>query len=127
MTRLRLAGLLGLGLFLSACGGGGNVGIGSGTGGDTLQTGPNAILNGATLATGTSHWASTQCHVQVQLTSDHGFWSIVVDNTGKTSSGNFLWAVGPNPNSVTVKGGSGLGGFLWVAALGNITGSTSSQ
>jgi hypothetical protein len=127
MTRLRFAALLGLGLFLSACGGGGNGGIGSGTIGNTQQTGPNAILNGATAATSTSHWASTQCRVQVQLTGDHGFWSIVLDNTGRTSSGNFSWSVGPNPNSVTVNGGSGLGGFLWVAALGNVTGSTSSQ
>jgi len=127
MIRLRFAGLLGLGLFLSACGGGGNGGIGSGTIGNTQQTGPNAILNGATGATSTSHWASTQCRVQVQLTGDHGFWTIVLDNTGRTSSGNFSWSVGPNPNSVTVNGGSGLAGFLWVAGLGNVTGSTSSQ
>ena len=112
MIRLRFAGLLGLGLFLSACGGGGNGGIGSGTIGNTQQTGPNAILNGATGATSTSHWASTQCRVQVQLTGDHGFWTIVLDNTGRTSSGNFSWSVGPNPNSVTVNGRSDLAGFL---------------
>jgi hypothetical protein len=115
-------GLFVLSLFLSACGGsyGGSNPI-------PPTTGPDAILNGATLATATSHWVSAPCNVQVELTSDYGFWSIVIDNSGTKSSGSFTWAVGPDPNSVTVGPGSGLGGFFWVSALKNITGSTSSQ
>lgn len=132
MTRLRFetlktylsrsAGLLGLGLFLSACGG-------SPGGSNPLPTaaGPNAILNGATLATATSHWVSAKCGVQVELSSDNGFYSIVLDNSGKASSGPEKWAIGPDSDSVTVGPGTGLGGFYWVSALKNITGSTSSQ
>jgi hypothetical protein len=116
MRLLRFAGLLGLGLFLSACGGG------YGGSNPTPPTGPSAILNGATLATATSHWVSAQCNVQVELTSDYGFWSIVVDTSGTKSSGSQTWAVGPDPNSVTVGPGSGLGRFFWVSALRNITG-----
>ena len=121
MRLLSFAGLLGLGLFLSACGGG------YGGGNTPPATGPNAILNGATLATATSHWVSSQCNVKVELNSDYSFWSIVTDTSGTTSSGSETWAVGPDPNSVTVGPGSGLGGFFWVSALKNITGSTSSQ
>lgn len=91
------------------------------------QTGPNAILNGASLAAATTHWVSARCNVQVELTSDKGFWSIVLDSSGKTSSGNETWTPGPDPTSVMVGPGTGLGGFFWVSGLGNITGSTSSQ
>lgn len=91
------------------------------------QTGPNGILNGASHAVATSHWVSARCNVQVELTSDKGFWSIVVDTSGKTSSGSETWTVGPDSASVMVGPGTGLGGFFWVSALGNITGSTSSQ
>jgi hypothetical protein len=121
MLLLRSAALFALGLFLSACGGG------YGGSNPISPTGPNAVLNGGNLATATSHWVSSPCHVQVELTSDYGFWSIVVDTSGTTSSGSETWAVGPDPNSVTVGPGSGLGGFFWVSALTNITGSTSSQ
>ena len=120
MLLLRSAVLLALGLLLSACGGGdGFVHI--------LPTGPNAVLNGDTLATATSHWVSSQCTVQVELTSDHSFWSIVVDTSGTTSSGSETWAIGPDPLSVTVGPGSGVAGFFWVSALTNINGSTASQ
>ena len=117
MLLLRFA-VFAVGLFLSACGGG------YGGSNPTSPTGPNAVLNGSTLATATSHWASSQCKVQVELTGDYGFWSIVVDSSGTTSSGSETWAVGPDANSVTVGPGSG---FFWVSALTNITGSTSSQ
>jgi hypothetical protein len=121
MRLLHFAVLLAVGLFLSACGGG------YGGSNPTSPTGPNAVLNGSTLATATSHWVSSACKVQVELTSDYGFWSIVVDTSGTTSSGSETWAVGPDPNSVTVGPGSGVAGFFWVSALTNITGSTSSQ
>jgi hypothetical protein len=115
--------LLWLGLVLSACGGG--------SGGKNMvvpQTGPDAILNGAALATATSHWVSTNCSVQAELTSNSGFYSVVVDSAGTTSSGPETWAVGPNANSVTVGPGlGGLVGFFWISALDNITGSTTSQ
>ncbi len=126
-TQLRSAGLLGLGLFLFACGGGGSGKIGSSGGNQSPPAGPNAILNGAALASATSHWTSAKCGVQVELTSDNGFYSVVVDSSGKTSSGTEKWAVGPDPNSVTVGPGNGLGGFFWVSALKTITGSTTSQ
>jgi hypothetical protein len=90
-------------------------------------TGPDAILNGSSLSSATSHWVGASCKVQVELTSDKGFWSIVVDTSGTTSSGGEMWAVGPNANSVTVGPGSGQSGFFWVSALTNISGSTSSQ
>jgi len=117
---LRFVGLLALGL--SGCGGyGGNNNT------PPPATGPNAITNGDTLAVATSHWVSAQCNVQVELTSDYGFYSIVVDNSGTKSSGSFTWAIGPDATSVTVGPGSGLGGFFWVSALKDITGSTASQ
>jgi len=114
------AGLLGLGLFLSACGGGGTA--------PPLQQGPDAVLNGSTLAAAASHWVSTQCNVQVELTSDFGFWSVVTNSAGTTTSGSETWAAVPDSNSLTA--GPGFGGetgAFWVSGLGNITGSTSSQ
>jgi len=74
-------GLIGIGLLLSACGGG----TGTLGGGHPLQTGPTAIFNGASLSSAKSHWRATNCSVQVELTSDSGFYSVVVDKTGKTS------------------------------------------
>lgn len=121
LTFLCSAGLLGLGLCLSGCGGG------SMSGPPPLQAGPNAIWNGAALAAASSHWASTQCRVQVEVTSDFGFWSVVVDNSGTTYSASGKWAVGPDSNSLTTNLGTGLVGFYWVSALKNIAGSTSSQ
>jgi hypothetical protein len=115
-------------LVLSACGGGS--GNATGGGGNTMvpQAGPNAVLNGASLATATSHWVSTDCSVQAELTGDHGFYSVVVDSRGTTSSGPEAWTVGSNANSVTVGPGvGGLAGFFWISALDNITGSTSSE
>lgn len=126
-THLRSIGLLGFGLFLFACGGGGKGTIGSASGSQPPQTGPNAILNGAALSSATSHWSSARCGVQVELTSDYGFYSVVVDSSGKTSSSPEKWAVGPDPNSVMVGPGDTLGGFFWVSALKTITGSTTAQ
>ena len=120
-----VAALLALTLFLSGCGGSSSGSMGSNP--PPTQTGPNAILNGVSLAAATSHWVSARCNVQVELTSDKAFWSIVLDNSGKTSSGNETWTVGPDSTSVMVGPGTGLGGFFWVSALGNITGSISSQ
>jgi hypothetical protein len=90
-------------------------------------TGPDAILNGSSLSSATNHWVSTSCNIQVELTSDKGFWSIVVDTSGTKSSASEMWAVGPDANSVTVGPGSGVAGFFWVSALTNMAGSTSSQ
>jgi hypothetical protein len=127
-THLRSIGLLGLGLFLFACGGGGSGKIGSGTGSNqSPQTGPNAILNGVALASATSHWTSAKCNVQVELTSDYGFYSVVVNSSGTRSSSPEKWAVGPDPNSVMVGPGDTLVGFFWVSALKTITGSTTAQ
>jgi hypothetical protein len=118
--RLCCAGMLGL--LFSACGGS------SGSGTSSTSTGPDGILNGATLAASTSHWVSTQCHVQAELSSDNGFWSVVVNSVGTTYSGSEKWTLGPNPNSVTVGPGfGGVQGALWISALGDITGSVSSE
>lgn len=123
-THLRSGALLGLGIFLFACGGGGHGTIGS----QSPQAGPNAILNGATLASATSHWTAAKCGVQVELTSDFGFYSVVVNSSGTTSSGPEKWALGPDSSSVTVgPGDGGLGGFFWVSALKTITGSSTAQ
>lgn len=117
--------LIWLGLVLSACGGSSSLGT---VNNPVPQTGPNAILNGTALALATSHWVSTDCSVQAELTSNYGFYSVVVDTAGTTSSGPEVWAVGSNPNSITVGPGlGGLVGFFWISALDNITGSTSSQ
>jgi hypothetical protein len=123
----RTAALLALASFLTACGGSSSSSTGISTG-PTQQNGPNAVVNGASLAAATSHWVSNSCHVQVELTTDNGFYSVVVDNLGHTSSGPEKWAIGANANSITIgPGNSGLGGFFWVSALGNIAGSTTSQ
>lgn len=121
----KIALLLGIGLFLSACGGGGNGTIGGGN--QSQQSGPGAVVNGASLATAKSHWRGTNCGIQVELSSDYGFDSVVVDTSGKTSAGNGHWAVGPDAKSLTTDLGSGLVGFLWVSSLRTITGSTASQ
>jgi len=123
-TWLRSGAILGLGLFLFACGGGGSGTIG---GNQTPQNGPKAIVNGATLAAAANHWVAARCNVQVELTSDYGFYSVVVDSAGNRSAGTETWAVGPDPNSVEVGPGNGLRGFFWVSALKTITGSTGSQ
>jgi hypothetical protein len=116
-----LLGLLGLGLFLSACGGG------SGGSNTSPQTGPDAILNGATLATATSHWVSTPCSVQAELTSDYGFLSVVTDDAGATTMASEEWAIGTNQASVTVGPALGLKGAFWISALDNIARAVSSQ
>lgn len=121
----RPIGLLSLGLFLSACGGGGNGTIGSGN--QFPQAGPSAIVNGTSLAFAKSHWKSTNCSVQVELSSDYGFYSVVVAKTGTTTSITGHWATGPDANSLTTDISSGLAGSLWVSTLKTITGSTVSQ
>lgn len=118
---LPATGLLALGLLLSSCGGGGSGAMGS-------QSGPYAVSNGATAGAATTHWTAPECGLQIALTNDYGFYSIVVDTSGHTSSGPETWALGTNANSITVGPGvGGLGGFFWVSALGNIAGSTASQ
>lgn len=125
-STLRLVSTLVLGMLLSSCGGSSGS---SNTGGNnsSAQAGPSAVLNGASLASATTHWVSAQCHVQAELTSDSGFWSVVVDTSGTTSSGSETWTIGPDKNSITVGPGSGLKGFFWISALGEISGSTSSK
>ena len=124
---LLIAEMLAVGSLLSACGGGGNGSTGS-IGGNKAQTGPYGILNGTSLTSATSHWVSTTCHVQVELTSDKGAYTIVVDRTGRTSAGTATWTIVSDPTSVgIISGGGGLGGFYWVSGLTQITGSVASQ
>jgi len=117
-----LAALIALGTFLTSCGA-----YNAGNPNPNPATGPDAVINGANLATATTHWVSSDCNVQVELTSDSGFWSIVVDTSGTKSSGSETWAVGPDTDSITIGPGSGLVGFFWVSALTKITGSTTSK
>jgi len=112
------AGLLGLSLCLSACGGGGLT---------VTKSGAEAVLNGATLATATSHWVASTCRVQAELTADNGFLSVVTSPSGTTTQASETWAVGSNPDSVTVGPGIGLEGAYWITALGSISGSTTQE
>ena len=114
------------GSCMSACGGGGIASSGS-IGGSKPQTGPNGILNGASLTAATTHWVAAGCHVQVELTSDKGSYTVVVDKTGTTSAGTGNWTIGADPTSVGISSsGGGLGGFYWVSYLQGITGSIAS-
>jgi hypothetical protein len=108
-------------LLLTACGGGRS---GSNS---QVSIGPDGILNGSTLASASSHRVSQQCHVQVALTADGGFWSIVIDAGGTTTSMGDTWTVGPSSQSLTAGPGGGASGFTWVSAMTNISGSISSQ
>lgn len=121
IVTLRLAALLTSGLLLAACG------SYNGNSTTTGSSGPTAILNGATLATANTHWVSQACNVQVELTADGGFWSIVADISGTTTSMNNTWTIGSTPNNITIGPGSGEASFTWVSSLTNISGSTSSK
>jgi hypothetical protein len=112
------AALLGLAL-LSSCGGGSDQTNAAPT------AGPEAILNGATLAGATSHWVSSGCAVQVELTSDYGFYSMVTSTSGTTTAASETWAVGPDSDSVTVGPAPSLKGAFSVSNLGEITRLTS--
>jgi hypothetical protein len=86
---------------------------------------PTAISNGSTLASADSRWVSTDCRVQVELTADHGFWS-VVDDAGKRFSGRGRWAANDDPHTVIARPGSDVEA-LSVSAITKIDGSTSAQ
>lgn len=120
ISLLRSAGLVALASFLLACGGNTNSH-------PIPLVGPKAILNGTSLSTATSHWVAKPCGVQIELTSDQGFWSVVTDSAGTTSSASTTWVAGADGDSLTVGFSSGLKGFYWVAELTGITGSTPSQ
>ena len=116
----RFAGLLGLCLFLSACGGGGSTTV--------TPVGAKAVLNGPTLATATSHWVASDCKVQAELTSDYGFLSVVTDTAGGTTTASLTWAAGSSSTSVTVGPSiGGQSGVFWITALSGINGSIASQ
>ena len=113
--------------FLCACGGGGIASPGT-IGGNKPQTGPNGILNGASLSVATTHWVSAACHVQVELTTDKNAYTVVIDKSGTTSAGTGTWAISTDPASVGINSaGAGTGGFCWVSSLQGITGSVASN
>lgn len=87
--------------------------------------GPALISNGPTLASAGSRWVSTECRVQVELTSDHGFWSIV-DDGGSRSSVTGEWAPGHDSKTIIAHPGSDPG-RLWVSVIRKIDGSTSAR
>jgi hypothetical protein len=115
---LRSATLLGLGGLLSACGGGSM---------PPQPTGVNAILNGSTLAKATSHWVSKSCAIQAELTSDHGFLSVVTNTSGDTTTASLTWTPSVSQNSVTVSSLGGEGGTFWITSMSGIGGSVASQ
>ena len=97
---------------------------GCGNSGQKLTQGPNAVLNGGSIASATSHWVAQACGVQVEITSDGGFYSVVTDTSNTTWSGVGTWTASGANGLVT--SGFGAEGFFWVAELANISGSTSS-
>jgi hypothetical protein len=129
---MRFAAILVLSALMVSCNGNNNTTVsgtnsgpdnpGSDNGGNTL-----AILNGETLASATTHWVSQACNVQVELTSDGGAWSIVVDPSGARSSVAHNWVAGPYPDSAKIGPGSTVAGISWISSLTNITGSTSAK
>ena len=119
MRRLHLMlALLIISILSSSCGGGQSSG--------TNSVGPTAILNGSTLSGATSSWTAANCGVSVELTSDSGFKFIVHDSSGATSSASATWSAS-GTNGATVNFSTGLGGFVWVQSLTNISGSTASK
>jgi hypothetical protein len=80
------------------------------------------VLNGASLASATSHWVAKQCGLEAELTNDAEFYSVVTDTAGITYSTDGQLAIGPNTNSVTVNSQYGIS----IVSLGNISGSTTS-
>jgi len=104
---------------LVSCGGGSNADSGN-------NVGPNAILNGSTLATATTSWTASNCAVKVELTGDGGAKFAVSDESGITSSGTTTWSP-LGSDGATIKCGSGIGGFLCLGSLAHISGSTASQ
>jgi hypothetical protein len=122
MTRRFAKALIWLGItFLSACGGGGSLTA-------PMPTPATGIMNGATHASATSHWESTNCTVKVEVTTDHAAWTSVTTNKGTTSSGSETWSPGATQNTMLIgPGNSGLGGFFWVSGLASISGSTASS
>jgi hypothetical protein len=116
----RSAGLLGISLMLSACGGGSP---------PPQQSPVQAVQNGSSLASASSHWVSKSCALQAEIASNDGFLSIVTDTAGDTTTASLTWAAGTNGNSLTVTGSTpgGLQGAFWIASMTSISGSVASQ
>ena len=75
-----------------------------------LDDRPQRYLQRPNLANATSHWVANGCRIQVEITADMGFWSIVLDSAGTTSSdGELQWTLGPNDTSVLAGPVAGLG------------------
>jgi hypothetical protein len=125
---LHLAGLLAFSLFLSSCAGKEPQFAQPITDpAPTGTTGPNAILNGSGgLYAPTTNWFSAQCHIQLYITGGGGFYSIVHDTAGRTSSGPENWTQLGTENEILIGPGAGIGGFLWIEELQDIVGSTAS-
>ena len=110
--------LLSLGLLLSGCGGGST---------QTSQSAVDGIVNGGTLATASSHWTGKTCALQGELTSDHGFLSLVTDTSGNTTVAELTWTAAANGDSVTVSPLNSGGMGAAITAISGISGSVASQ
>jgi hypothetical protein len=96
-----------------------------GCGGGTMQpqntVGPAAILNGSTFAAVNTHWESATCGVQIELSGDGNFRSLVGDISGDKFGSNGTWTA--SGTSSAVMSGTGI---AWVSALTDINGATAS-
>ena len=102
---------------ISNCGGG--VGVNCS---QVSSVGPNAVLNGPTLAAATSHWTAQSCGVGVEIAKNGEFWSEVGDISGNHYSGPETWT-GDDANGPTACCAPGIFDFASVTKLQNISGS----
>lgn len=97
-----------------------------GCGGGTMQppqntVGPTAVLNGSTFPAVNTHWESATCGVQIELSGDGNFRSLVGDISGDKFGSDGTWMA--SGTSSAVMSGTGI---AWISALTNIKGSTAS-
>jgi hypothetical protein len=125
--------IMAIALFLTACtstgSGSGSSATPSSSSNSNPDAGPQAIINGQTLATASSHWQSTNCGIpiEVELTlGDSGFKSYIRDSNGYSHNATGNWIPSANGASVTIQYPSGTDTTDAVVSMINIAGSTAS-
>jgi hypothetical protein len=115
-----------VGLLLTACTATNNSSNGGGGSGDV---GPQAIINGQTLGSASTHWVSSNCGIPIDLEltlGDDGFKQNITDSNGYTHPATGNWTPSANGASATITYASGTNTADAVVSLINIAGSTSS-